>query len=163
MYAVIVEPACTHFSGMAGSVALATLMLPIVIRASEAAMRAVPRDLWDAGLALGVRRERVMRSVVVRGALPGLVTGNLLAVARAVGETAPLLFTVFGSSLFVANPLKPMAAMPLTIYTDGTQAFPPPSRSPGAPPSCSWCSVLVLSIIARIGLVASFLSPSRTR
>ena len=114
-----------HFSGIwPGSFALAVLMLPIVIRASEAAMRAVPRDLWEAGLALGVRRSRVVRSVVLRGALPGLVTGNLLAVARAVGETAPLLFTILGASPLVTNPLQPMGALPLTIYSNANQPFP---------------------------------------
>src|ERR1019366_7489735 len=123
-YAVLVGPGSLlgHFSGLAGSFALAVLMLPIVVRASEAAMRTVPRDLWEAGLALGVRRSRVVRSVVLRGALPGLVTGNLLAVARAVGETAPLLFTVLGSSVLETNPFQPMDAMPLRILTDGTQA-----------------------------------------
>ena len=87
-------------------------------------MRAVPRSEWEAGLALGVRRGRVARSIVIRSALPGLVTGNLLAVARAVGETAPLLFTAIGSQLFTLSPVQPMANIPITIYTDGTSPFP---------------------------------------
>lgn len=80
-YALIVVPSHSY-SGLSASFALAVLMLPIVIRANEVAMRTVPDDLKDAGLALGVRRSRVVRSVVVRGALPGIVTGNLLAIAR---------------------------------------------------------------------------------
>jgi phosphate transport system permease protein len=148
-YAVLVQP-LGHFSGLAGSLALATLMIPIVIRASESAMRAVPRDLWEAGLALGVRRSRVVRSVVLRGALPGLVTGNLLAMARAVGETAPLLFTVLGSQFFSANPLQPLAAMPLVIYGDGTQALPAAQETAWGTALVLLVLVLVLSIVARV-------------
>ncbi len=151
-YAVLVGPGSPigHFSGLAGSFALAVLMLPIVIRSSEAAMRAVPRDLWEAGLALGVRRSRVVRSVVLRGALPGLVTGNLLAVARAVGETAPLLFTILGASLVVTNPLQPMAAMPFTIYTDGTAPSLAAQQIAWGTAFVLLVLVLVLSITARV-------------
>jgi phosphate transport system permease protein len=150
-YAVLIGPGSLigHFSGLAGSFALATLMLPIVIRSSEAAMRSVPRDLWEAGLALGIRRSRVVRSVVVRGALPGLVTGNLLAVARAVGETAPLLVTVLGSSLLATNPLQPMGALPLTIYGDGTQAYPAAQQLAWGTAFVLLVLVLVLSVVAR--------------
>jgi len=139
-----------RYSGLAGSVALAVLMLPIVVRASEAAMRAVPAELREAGLALGVRRSRVMRSVVLRGALPGLVTGNLLAVARAVGETAPLLFTAIGSQLLALNPLQPMAAMPLVIFSDGTQAMPAAQQIAWGTALVLLVLVLVLSITARV-------------
>jgi phosphate transport system permease protein len=151
-YAVLVGPGSPigHFSGLAGSFALAVLMLPIVIRASEAAMRSVPRDLWEAGLALGVRRSRVVRSVVLRGALPGLVTGNLLAVARAVGETAPLFVTVLGASLLVTNPLQPMGALSLTIYSDGTQALPSAQQIAWGTAFVLLVLVLVLSIVARV-------------
>ncbi len=151
-YAVLVGPGSPigHFSGLAGSFALAVLMLPIVIRASEAAMRSVPRDLWEAGLALGVRRSRVVRSVVLRGALPGLVTGNLLAIARAVGETAPLFVTVLGASLLVTNPLQPMGALSLTIYTNGTTAQPSAQQIAWGTAFVLLVLVLVLSIGARI-------------
>jgi phosphate transport system permease protein len=151
-YAVLVGPGSPigHFSGLAGSFALAVLMLPIVIRASEAAMRSVPRDLWEAGLALGVRRSRVVRSVVLRGALPGLVTGNLLAVARAVGETAPLFVTVLGASLLVTNPLQPMGALSLTIYNDGTTAQPSAQQIAWGTAFVLLVLVLVLSIVARV-------------
>jgi len=147
--AVFVDP-FDHYSGLVGSFALATLMLPIVIRANEAAMRSVPRDLWEAGLALGVRRSRVVRSVVLRGALPGLVTGNLLAVSRAVGETAPLLFTIFGSGFLVANPTQPMQALPLTIFTDGTSAQPSSQLIAWGSAFVLLVLVLVLSVVARV-------------
>jgi phosphate transport system permease protein len=151
-YAVLVGPGSLigHFSGLAGSFALAVLMLPIVVRASEAAMRTVPRDLWEAGLALGVRRSRVVRSVVLRGALPGLVTGNLLAVARAVGETAPLLFTVLGSTLLATNPVQPMGALSLTIYSNGTQPYPAAQEIAWGTAFVLLVLVLALSVVARV-------------
>jgi phosphate transport system permease protein len=148
-YAVLVEP-FAHFSALAGSFALAVLMLPIIIRSSESAMRAVPRSEWEAGLALGVRRGRVVRSIVLRGALPGLVTGNLLAVARAVGETAPLLFTAIGSQLFNLSPAQPTAAIPLVIYGDGTSPFPLDQETAWGAAFVLLAFVLVLSIVARV-------------
>ena len=147
-YALIVVPS-GHYSGLAGSFALAVLMLPIVVRADEVAMRTVPDDLWDAGRALGVRPSRVVRSVVLRGAAPGLVTGNLLAVARAVGETAPLLFTALGSQLLETNPLHPMDAMPLSILENGTQFEPNLQTTAWATALVLLAFILVLSIVAR--------------
>jgi phosphate transport system permease protein len=148
-YALIVVP--THSaSGLSGSFALAVLMLPIIIRGNEVAMRTVPADLVDAGMALGVRRSRIMRTVVLRGALPGIVTGNLLAVARAVGETAPLLFTVLGGTLLMAtNPLRSMAAMPLTILNDGTQPQSSVQTTAWATALVLLIFVLVLSVVGR--------------
>lgn len=138
-YALLVERQ-GHFSAWAGSVALAVLMLPIVIRSSEAAMRAVAVDLCEAALALGARRSRVARSVVLRGAVAGLVTGSLLALARAVGETAPLLFTSIGSQLFNLHPSAPTAAMPLVIYTNATEVF-------GSAQQVAWGTALVLLVL----------------
>jgi phosphate transport system permease protein len=149
-YALIVVPlGPSGYAGITGSFALAVLMVPIIVRADEVAMRAVPDDLWDAALALGARRSRVARSVVLRNALPGIVTGNLLGVARAVGETAPLLFTIFGSQFLETNPFKPMQAMPLTIYTDGTQADTHLQSVAWATALVLLVFVLVLSIVAR--------------
>jgi phosphate transport system permease protein len=147
-YALIVVPS-HHYSGITGSFALAVLMLPIIVRADEVAMRTVPEDLWDAGLALGARPSRVARSVVVRTALPGLVTGNLLAVARAAGETAPLLFTTLGTILFTTNPFQPMDAMPLRIFSDGTQADSHLQTVAWATALVLLAFILVLSIVAR--------------
>jgi phosphate transport system permease protein len=147
-YALIVVPS-HHYSGITGSFALAVLMLPIIIRADEVAMRAVPEDLWDAALALGARPSRVARSVVLRTSLPGIVTGNLLAVARAVGETAPLLFTALGSTLLETNPFQPMQAMPLTVFSDGTQADPHLQTVAWATALVLLAAVLLLSIVAR--------------
>jgi phosphate transport system permease protein len=82
------------YSGFAGSLALAALMLPIVIRSCEEMLKLVPGDLRQASDALGARRWRTVASVVIPAALPGIVSGAMLAVARAAGETAPLLFTI---------------------------------------------------------------------
>ena len=147
-YALIVVP--THsYSGLSASFALAVLMLPILVRSDEAAMRAVPLDIREAGLALGAKSSRVARSVVLPNALPGIVTGNLLALARAIGETAPLLFTTLGSSLLETNPFHPMAAMPLDIFQDGTQPYPLLQTTAWATALVLLGFVLVLSIGAR--------------
>jgi phosphate transport system permease protein len=112
-----------HFSAIAASFAIAVLMIPVIMRASEAALRGVPGHLSEAGLALGARRATVSRRVVVPAALPGLITGVLLALARGVGETAPLLFTAIGSEYFSTSPVKPIAALPLVVYQNGIQAY----------------------------------------
>ena len=144
------------YSGLAGSFALAVLMLPIMLRANEEAMFTVPDDLWEAGLALGSPRARVVRSVVLRSALPGIVTGNLLAMARAVGETAPLIFTIFGSQFFVLRPTAPMQAMPLTIYDDATQAYADVQQTAWGTALVLMVLVVILSVAAR--LVAGYLN-----
>lgn len=153
-YAVIVLS--VGYSGLAGSFALAVLMLPIMVRADEEAMAGVPVDLWEAGLALGPRRGRVVRSVVLRSALPGIVTGNLLAMARAVGETAPLIFTIFGSQFYALRPTAPMAAMPLTIYGDATEPFKSAQATAWGTALVLLALVVVVSMIARGA--ASFLT-----
>jgi phosphate transport system permease protein len=137
-FALLVRP-LHHYSNLAASFALAVLMLPIMIRANEEAMRAVAMDLWEAGVALGTSSSRVTRSVVLRGALPGLVTGNLLALARGVGETAPLLFTI----------AAPTAAMTLVIFTQGTEAFTSAQQTAWATAFVLLVLVLILSIGAR--------------
>jgi phosphate transport system permease protein len=115
-YALVVVPT-HHFSGIAGSVALAILMLPIVIRTTEGAVALIPNGLRESGLALGLSRWRVSLQLIVPAAAPGVITGALLAVARAAGETAPLLFTTLGNTLFRVNPLADqIQALPLTVY-----------------------------------------------
>jgi phosphate transport system permease protein len=146
-YAVIV--AHTHFSAYSASVALAVLMLPIMIRGDEEAMRTVPDDLWEAGLALGAPQSRVVRSVVVRGSIPGLITANLLALARAVGETAPLLFTAIGSQIFTLSVNQPMNAIPIVIFTDGSTAYKSLQQDAWGAAFVLMAGVLILSIIGR--------------
>lgn len=114
-YALVVVPV-HHFSGVAGSIALAILMLPIVIRTTEGAVALIPNGLRESGLALGLPRWRVSLQLIVPAAAPGVITGALLAVARASGETAPLLFTSFGNTVFSVDPTHAIQALPLTVY-----------------------------------------------
>jgi phosphate transport system permease protein len=115
VYGFLVVP-FHHFSAWSGSVALAILMLPIVARTAEGAIVLVPNGLRESGLALGLPRWRVSLQLIVPAAAPGVITGALLSVARAAGETAPLLFTAFGAHLLVWNPNEAMQALPLTVY-----------------------------------------------
>ncbi len=115
-YALIVVP-LHHFNGLSGGVSLGLIMIPYVVRATDEVMRLVPRTVREAGFALGLPRWRVIVSVVIPSAASGIVTGAMLAMARVAGEAAPLLFTAFGNQYWNFDPLKPMAALPLVIYT----------------------------------------------
>jgi len=114
-YVFLVVP-FRHFSAYSGSVALAVLMLPIVVRTTEGAVALIPNGLRESGLALGLPRWRVSLQLILPAAAPGVVTGALLAIARAAGETAPLLFTAFGAHILEWDPNGPMQALPLTVF-----------------------------------------------
>jgi phosphate transport system permease protein len=107
-----------NFTAWKASIALAMLMLPIVVRSAEVVLALVPDGLREAALALGAPRWRVIVRVVLPTALPGLLTGSLLAIARAMGETAPLLFTTAGANGLTLDPGQQMNALPLQIYND---------------------------------------------
>lgn len=115
-YALLVVP-LRHFNGLSGGVSLGLIMIPYVVRATDEVMRLVPGTVREAGFALGLPRWRVILSVVIPSAASGIVTGAMLAMARVAGEAAPLLFTAFGNSYWNFDPLKPIAALPLVIYT----------------------------------------------
>lgn len=110
------------FAAWKGSVALALLMLPVVTRSSEVVLNLVPNGLREAGLALGSPRWRLVLRVILPTALPGLVTGSLLAIARAAGETAPLLFTAFAVNATTLNLGQQMNSLPIQIFNDVRQA-----------------------------------------
>ena len=113
-----------QYNAFAGSVALAVIMSPVIMRTTEEVLKLVPGNLREASLALGVPRWRTTLSIVVRTALPGILTGIMLAVARAAGETAPLLFTALGSRLMnVGDFTKPMDALPMFIYVNARQPY----------------------------------------
>lgn len=136
----------THFgySGLAGSIALAIIMLPLIIRATAEMLRLVPVTLREASAALGVSRARTIVSVVLPSALPGITTGVMLAVARAMGETAPLLLTALGNSLFmVTNPTQRMSTLSLQIFTDAITGFQ-------AAQARAWAGALTLILIVLI-------------
>jgi phosphate transport system permease protein len=111
-----------NFSGWKGSIALALLMLPVVTRASEVVLELVPDSLREAAMALGAPRWKIVFRIVLPTALPGIVTGALLAVARAAGETAPLLFTVLGAKALTFNLGEQMNSLPLQIFNDVREA-----------------------------------------
>jgi phosphate transport system permease protein len=115
IWELVVRPS-GHFSAWAGGMALALVVLPLVARATEEMVRLVPVSLSEAALALGFSRWRTAFTVVLRTAMPGILTAVLIAVARAAGEAAPLLFTAFGNPFWSTDPSRPIAALPLQIY-----------------------------------------------
>jgi phosphate transport system permease protein len=139
-----------HFSGFAGSVALAILMVPMVMRTTEEIIKLVPHSLREAALALGYQRWRTTLQIVLLTALPGIMTGALLAVARIAGETAPLLFTALGSQYMGTNLSQPMASLPLTVYTYATGPYEEWHRYAWAAALVLILLVFVLSIGARL-------------
>jgi len=113
---VLVVLTLGKFSPLAGAVALSIIMLPIVIKTTEESIRLVPNLLREGALALGLRRWRVILSIIVPAAKSGIVTGVMLAVARIAGETAPLIMTVLGSQWFFTSLFEPIDALPLRIW-----------------------------------------------
>jgi phosphate transport system permease protein len=138
-----------HFSALAGSVALALLMIPMVLRTTEEMIKLVPNSLREAALALGYPRWRTSLSVVIRTTLPGIMTGALLAIARIAGETAPLLFTALGSQYLSFDLDQPMAALPLTVFTYATGPYEEWHRYAWAAALVLILLVFVLSLAAR--------------
>ena len=132
-----------HFSALAGSVALALLMIPMVLRTTEEMIKLVPNSLREAALALGYPRWRTSLSVVIRTTLPGIMTGALLAIARIAGETAPLLFTALGSQYLSFDLNQPMAALPLTVFTYATGPYEEWHQY-------AWAAALVLILVVFI-------------
>ena len=115
VYGIVVLP-MKHFSAFAGGVALALIMVPIVARATEEMLKLVPHSLREGALALGAPQWRVTLGVVLPAAASGIATGAMLAIARVSGETAPLLFTAFGSRFFPTSLNEPIASLTVQIY-----------------------------------------------
>jgi phosphate transport system permease protein len=139
-----------NFAGWKGSVALALLMLPVVTRASEVVLELVPSSLREAALALGSPRWRVVARVVLPTALPGLVTGSLLAIARAAGETAPLLFTAFAVKATTVDLGAQMNSLPIQIFSDVRQAQDRLVERAWGAALTLVAMVLLLTLIARL-------------
>lgn len=136
-YAVVVRP-MGGFSTLAGSCALAIIMIPLVTRTTEEMVLLVPHELREASLALGVPRWRTTISVVVRTALGGIATGVILAIARIAGETAPLLFTAFGNRFWSTSLTSPIASLTVQVYTYAISPFADWQRQ-------AWAGALVLT------------------
>jgi phosphate transport system permease protein len=137
------------FTGWKGAVAISLLMLPIVVRSAEVVLLLVPASLREAALALGAPRWRVVTKVVLPTALPGLITGSLLSIARGMGETAPLLFTTAGAFALTGNLGAQMNALPIQIFNDITSPRDiVVSRAWGAALTLV-ALVLILNLVAR--------------
>jgi phosphate transport system permease protein len=111
------------FSAFSGSIALALMMLPIVIRSTEETLKLLPDTLKEAGLALGLPYHKVILKVIIPCGMSGILSGVMLSVARIAGETAPLLFTAFGNPYLTTNVLKPMQTLPLLIFNYATSPY----------------------------------------
>jgi phosphate transport system permease protein len=139
VYAAVVRP-MGGFSTLAGSIALAIVMIPLVTRTTEEMILLVPHELREASLALGVPRWRTTLSVVARTATSGIATGIILAVARVAGETAPLLFTAFGNRFWSTSLTQPIASLTVQVYTYAISPFADWQRQ-------AWAGALVLTAI----------------
>ncbi len=138
-----------HFSALAGALALAVIMLPVVIRTTEEMLRLVPNPLREAALALGAPRWKMISLVAYRAALSGILTGILLAVARIAGETAPLLFTALNNQFWSTDLMQPMANLPVVIFQFAMSPYEQWHTLAWAGSLLITLSVLVLSIVAR--------------
>ncbi len=128
------------FSAVAGAFALSILAVPMILRASEEALKLVPKDIREAGLSLGIEYWIVITRIVLRTAFPAIASGILLALARIMGETAPLLFTAFGNPNFANSIFEPISALPLIIFIYATSPYPDWHQK-------AWGAALVLMLL----------------
>jgi phosphate transport system permease protein len=138
-----------HFSGWAGSLALALLVIPVVVRTTENMLRLVPNSLREAAVALGAPQWKVVLNVTLRSAKAGVLTGILLAVARISGETAPLLFTALNNQFMTLNMNQPMANLPMVIFQYAMSPYEQWHTLAWAGSLLITFSVLALNIVAR--------------
>jgi phosphate transport system permease protein len=147
-----------RFSALAGGIALAVMLIPMVTRTTEEMIRLVPRELREGGLALGSTRWRTTLGIILPAARAGILTGILVAFARLAGETAPLLFTAFGNPFWEGRIDRPIAALPLQIFQYAISPYDDWHRQ-------AWAGSLVLiGLVLLVSLVARFLirSPHRS-
>jgi phosphate transport system permease protein len=149
VYAVIVAR-YRSFSGVAGAVALALIVIPVVIRTTENMLQLIPAGLREAAYALGTPKWKVITSITLRAARAGVVTGILLAVARISGETAPLLFTALNNQFWTADVTQPMASLPVTIFKFAMSPYENWQQLAWAGVFLITVAVLALNILARV-------------
>ena len=153
-YILVVLP-MKHFSALAGGVALGLLMIPLVTRTTEEMIRLVPDSYREAALALGVQRWKATLRIILPSALKGITTGVLLALARAAGETAPLLFTALGNRFWSTSVLQPIASLPVFVFDYAKAPFDDWNRQ-------AWAAALVLiMLIFLLSLIFRFVTRSR--
>ncbi len=148
VYEVMVAPA-GHFSGLAGSIALALIVIPVVVRTTEDMLLLVPDQLREAAAALGMPRAHIIIRVAYRAARAGMMTGVLLAIARVSGETAPLLFTALNNQFWSLDLFAPMASLPAIIFQFALSPYKDWQKLAWAGALIITFTVLALSIIAR--------------
>jgi phosphate transport system permease protein len=148
VYEVMVAP-MGHFSGIAGAVALAVIVIPVVVRTTEDMLLLVPNALREAAAALGLPRAFIVRRIAYRAALAGIITGVLLAVARISGETAPLLFTALNNQFWSTNLNAPMSSLPAVIFQFALSPYADWQKLAWTGALIITATVLALSIIAR--------------
>src|SRR6185436_2387662 len=154
VYAILVLP-MKHFSAWAGGVALALIMVPIVARTTEEMLKLVPHSCREGPLALGAPQWRVILGVVIPAAAPGIATGAMLAIARVSGETAPLLFTAFGSRFFPSSLNEPIASLTVQIYNYAISPYDEWHAQ-------AWAATLVLmTLVLGINIIVRFLTRKR--
>jgi phosphate transport system permease protein len=152
-YAVVVLP-LGHFSTLAGGFALGVMMIPIIARTTEELLLLVPNTLREGALALGATRGRAVFSVIVPAALPGIITGVVLALARIAGETAPLLFTSFNNAFFSTSLTQPIASITVQVFTYAISPYEDWHRQ-------AWAGALVLVAIVLICSMAARIAAAR--
>ncbi len=156
VYELLVVPV-GHFSALAGGVALAILGAPIMVRTTEDMLNLVPDTLREAASSLGMPRSLVIRHIAYKAVRSGIITGILLAIARMTGETAPLIFTALGNSLFTLDPRGPMSSLPLIIYEFARSPYAEQQR-------LAWTGALILTFaVLALSIAARALSASTTQ
>ena len=148
IYEIVVAP-MGHFSAIAGAIALAVLVVPVVVRTTEDMLNLVPNALREAGSALGMPRSLVIQRIGYRAVRAGLITGVLLAVARVSGETAPLLFTALNNQFFSTQLLKPISSLPTVIFQFALSPYKEWQQLAWTGALIITLAVLALSIAAR--------------
>jgi phosphate transport system permease protein len=148
-YTLFVLP-MKSFSAISGAFALGIIMIPTIMRTTEEMLLMVPRSIREAALALGISQFRTITSIVLKTALPGILTGILLAIARIAGETAPLLFTALGNRFWHQNLTQPIAALPLQIFAYAISPFDDWHRQAWAGALVLIVMVFLMSLISRI-------------
>jgi phosphate transport system permease protein len=155
VYEIMVAP-MGHFSGIAGAVALALIVIPVVVRTTEDMLSLVPKELRESATALGLPLAQVIRHVSYRAALAGIITGVLLAIARISGETAPLLFTALNNQFFSTNLNAPISSLPVVIFQFALSPYADWQK-------LAWIGALIITFaVLALSITARALSASRT-
>jgi phosphate transport system permease protein len=149
VYTVAVLP-FRRFSALAGGLALGVMMIPLIMRTTEELLKLVPSTLREGALALGATRARAVFTVVVPAALPGILTGILLALARIAGETAPLLFTAFNNRFFTTDVRQPVSTLTVQVFTYAIAPYEDWHRQAWAGALVLVAMVLICSLLARV-------------